>query len=313
MKKLFLFLAMASTTMFVSCGSDDNAGGTPSAASITLTASTTTVEIGAPSTLTVKNNLSPAVDVTSSSTFVITPATGASITAAGVFTATTAGSYSIVAKNGPLTSAALVITVNPAAAPAAGKITFSGTDYDLDNMAFVVHGANGQITVVDWAEEGQPEEWVSVWVGYAYSGDDVQTSQNYYEYFFTLPATVVDGEVTAIAFPGESDATFVQAYAEGNGAELDLALDTLDGASLTFASFAEGATENDPWTSENASSLTSGTTAVVSHSYNGELVGVGTQNLLGSGRGAKVKGAMTFSKQLKSKTITMKQLKKINR
>jgi|GEM_PF-4752260 len=110
MKKLFLFLAMASTTMFVSCGSDDS-DSAPAATAITLTSSAATANVGQAVTLSVKNNLTPAVDVTSTSTFTVTPATGATITGAS-FTATAPGAYKIVAKNGTLTSAEVTVTVS---------------------------------------------------------------------------------------------------------------------------------------------------------------------------------------------------------
>lgn len=141
MKKLFLFLAMASTTLFVSCGSDDSDNTTPAGATaITLTTSVSTVAVNAPVTLTVKNNLTPAVDVTSSSAFTITPATGATISA-GVFTATVAGSYSIVATNGTLTSTPVVVVVT--AAPVATSITL------VASSASVQVGQQVNFTVTD--------------------------------------------------------------------------------------------------------------------------------------------------------------------
>lgn len=141
MKKLFLFLAMASTTMFVSCGSDDS-DNTPTppvvppveATALTITASATTVEVGLPVTLTVKNNLTPAVDVTSSSTFVITPATGATVTA-GVFVATEDGVYTVVAKNGTLTSAIPVVIEATVPVPpfeGEGSVTVNGESFTTD-------------------------------------------------------------------------------------------------------------------------------------------------------------------------------------
>jgi len=103
MKKLFLFLAMASTTMFVSCGSDDS-DSTPAATSITLAASSTTVTLGQTVNLTVTDNLG--ANVTTTSTFF-----NGSTAITAAFTPTAPGTYTLTAKNGTLTSAAITVTV----------------------------------------------------------------------------------------------------------------------------------------------------------------------------------------------------------
>lgn len=150
MKKLFLFLAMASTTMFVSCGSDDNGGAPPTnppvdqPTAITLAASATAVEVNTPVTFTVTNDLN--ANVTSSSTFTVTPATGGTF-AGAVFTATQAGSYSVVAKNGDLTSAAVVITVTaPAAIQPNDSFVVNGTEeFATPSLGFALYGGIQQL------------------------------------------------------------------------------------------------------------------------------------------------------------------------
>lgn len=311
MKKILLFLAVASTTMFVSCSDDDKKsdGGEPAATSIVLAANVATIEVGQSVTLTVTDN--NAKVVTSSSTFL---ANDVEISGA-TFSPTAAGTFAIKAtyknsKDVVLTSNTVTVTVTEPAPPAAGKFTYQGDDYALDNMGFAVHGSESNITVLNFAEEGQPEEWVSLWVGYAYSGDDAQTSLNYYSYYFTLPATVVDGVPTDVPFPGQAEATFLDLTVYINDAVNPTDVGA-DGGSLTFTTFDLGATETDPMVSENSSALTSGGTAVISHSYDGELVSVSTANLLGSAKGAKTISKGAF-KSLSSKKMTMAQLKKLN-
>ncbi|MDD3003861.1 hypothetical protein [Flavobacterium sp.] len=310
MKKLFLFLAVASTTMFVSCSDDDSKkdGGEPAATSIVLAANVTSVEVGQPVVFTVTDN--NAKVVTSTSTILVN---NVEITGA-TFTATEAGTYAIKAthknsKDVVLESNTVTVTVT-APVTTAGKFTYQGVDYALDNMGFAVHGSGGNITVLNFAEEGQPEEYASLWVGYAYSGDDAQTSLNYYSYYFTLPATVVDGTVTEVKFPGEAEATFLDLTVYINDAQNPTDV-SVDGGSLTFTTFDLGETANDPMFSKNSSALTSGGTAVISHSYDGELASVSTANLLGSAKGAKTTSKGAF-KSLSSKKMTMAQLKKLN-
>lgn len=315
MKKILLFLAVASTTMFVSCSDDDSKGGgkvDPDAAtSIVLAANIATIEAGSGESVVLTVTDNNAKVVTSTSTF-----TANDVEISGsTFTSDVAGTFTIKAthKNTNdvvLTSNTVTITVTEPAPPTAGKFTYEGDDYALDNMGFAVHGSGSNITVLNFAEEGQPEEYVSLWVGYAYSGDDAETSLNYYSYYFTLPATVVDGTVTEINFPGEAEATFLDLTVYINDAVNPTDVGA-DGGSLTFTTFDLGETETDPMVSENSSALTSGGTAVISHSYNGELSSVSTANLLGSAKGAKTISKGAF-KSLSSKKMTMAQLKKLN-
>ena len=134
MKKLFLFLAMASTTMFVSCGSDDSDGGTPAATSITLTASSTAIDLGQPVTLTVKDNNGN--DVTSRATIY-----DGTTAITSPYTPTTVGSKSLTAKFGGLTSPAVVVTVSVATIEPNNSFVIDGTEeFETENGAFAFRG-----------------------------------------------------------------------------------------------------------------------------------------------------------------------------
>jgi len=139
MKKLFLFLAMASTTMFVSCGSDDS-DSTPvvppiEAEEITLTASLPAIEVGQSVTFTVTNDL--AENVTATSTF-----TANNVAFTGpTFTPTEAGVFTIVAKNGDLTSLPVAITVTDPVVPSLNSMVYNGTDIDVTKGDMIYWGA----------------------------------------------------------------------------------------------------------------------------------------------------------------------------
>lgn len=313
MKKIFLFLAVASMTAFTSCSSDDdsNGGGTtdPNAATgIVLASNVQNITLGESVTFTVTDNKANIVTTTSKILANNVEISGATFTPDAVGTFTIKATYK---NTNDVTLESNVVTITVVApVVAAGKFTYEGVDYALDNMGFAVHGSGSNITVLNFAEEGQPEEWVSLWVGYAYSGDDAQTSLNYYSYYFTLPATVVDGVATDIPFPGEAEATFLDLSVYINDAVNPTDVGA-DGGSLTFTTFDLGETQTDPKVSENSSALTSGGTAVISHSYDGVLSSVSLSNLLGSGKGAKTISKGAF-KSLSSKKMTMTQLKKLN-
>jgi hypothetical protein len=292
MKKLFLFLAMASTTMFVSCGSDDNSNtSTPpieeQPTAITLTASASTVQVGTAVTFTVKNNLVPVVDVTSSSTF-----TANNVAFNGpTFTPTEAGTFNIVAKNGTLTSTAFVLTVTAPPVEAKGKYTFSGVDYDVNNMFFRVHGSGTSITQLNFADEGAPLDVRTLWVAVMYNGEeaDSATAGHYMEFMFTIPSIDNGDDTFTPQFPGEAPATFFNVYAEEDLTPFDL--EAVTGGSITFDSFVFEQTGSS---SANSSVLGDGTNTLISHNWDGDLtstiVAVGATNLLGN-RSASHKGA----------------------
>jgi plastocyanin len=110
MKKLFYFLALASTVLVTSCSDDDSQSNNPGAASLTVTPSATTVIVGSTVTFTVKDNLGE--NVTQDAVIYID---GEAIEGSSV-EAAEAGTYTVHAKMGDLTSPDITVTVteNPA-------------------------------------------------------------------------------------------------------------------------------------------------------------------------------------------------------
>jgi hypothetical protein len=193
MKKIFLFLAIASTTMFVSCSDDDSAAA--AATSITLTASSTTVTLGQSVNLTVADNLG--ADVTATSTFFNGTA---SITAA--FTPTAPGTYTLTAKNGTLTSAAVVVTVNVAQ----NTIFANGTSYVTNKSIMSYLGStpegNNVFIANTYNEVGDPATYPNdVYVLFTASqeaGSTTLTLPSLRSYAFGLPTAAnvsVDAQV----------------------------------------------------------------------------------------------------------------------
>ena len=311
MKKILLFLAVASTTMFVSCSDDDKKsdGGEPAATSIVLAANVATIEVGQSVTLTVTDN--DANVVTSSSTFL---ANDVEISGA-TFSPTAAGTFAIKAtyKNTDdvvLTSNTVTVTVTePVVVPdPQGKYTYNGTDYTVDNMIFQVNGSSASgVALVNIAAEGETPIVGSLWLGVAYSGilDDIATAPRYYQYQFFIPA-IDNGDGTyAVQFPGEAPAVAMDVYAEDNLVALNT--DAVTGGTATFTTFDLGATAEDIPFSANASSFSDGTTAVVSHIFDGNLEGAFFANLTGG------KSATANFKKVSSQKMTISQLKKASK
>lgn len=376
MKKLFLFLAMASTTMFVSCGSDDSDGGSSGATSITLSSNLTTIGVGQSVTFTVTDNLEN--NVTSTSTFTangvelddntFTPTTEGAytivatngdltsqivitvtgpvvnaitlsaslttievgqsvtftvtdnltndVTSTSTFTAndvaftgptyafTTAGTFNVVAKNGDLTSAAVVVTVT-APVVAAGKYTFGGEDYEVHNMFFRAHSASGTgVTVLNFGTEEAPD-YRSLWMGVSYNGPeaDIATATHYFQYYFTIPV-LYDGTAFTLQFPGDAEAALYDVYADYDQVPFDLS--TVDGAVITFNEFEFDETSAS---SDNAAEFTAGSSTLLTHEFDGdltsEITAVGLTNLLGEER------RTSANKSFPAAMIQMKDIKKV--
>lgn len=189
MKKLFLFLAMASTTMFVSCGSDDS---DPTATKIVLTPSVATVPLGQTVTFTVKDDLG--TDVTSTSTFQVE---GATVTSP--YKPTAPGSFTVTAKSGTFTSAP--VTVNVALAGAAKSIYVNGQNYSLDNSLLAFYGG--------WAEdENATEATHGLFSMLVLNGDGTTQPTNYADVEFVV---ALDAE-GALVFPDATNAEYLDIY-----------------------------------------------------------------------------------------------------
>ena len=128
MKKLFLFLAVASTTIFTSCSTDDANNG-PTATSIVLTADVTEVIIGETVTFTVTNNLNAVVTSTTNFT-----ANDAAISGA-VWTPTTPGTFQVKAMNGQLVSNVITVIVSDLAV-ANNSFVIDNVNYETPNALF---------------------------------------------------------------------------------------------------------------------------------------------------------------------------------
>lgn len=150
MKKIFLFLAVASTAVFTSCSSDDNSdngGGAVAATSIVLASNVTAIEVGQSATFVVTDNLNNVV--TGNSTFTANDVALTSPT----FTATTAGTFTVKAtyknsKNVVLTSNPVTITVT-APAVASNSIVVGGVNYptNSDSMLYYLGTTSNDINV----------------------------------------------------------------------------------------------------------------------------------------------------------------------
>ena len=319
MKKIFLFLAVASTTMFVSCSDDDSKGGgktDPDAAtSIVLAANIATIEAGSGEAviLTVTDNKTNVV--TSDATFFANDVeiSGSTFTSdvEGTFTlkATYKNSNDVV-----LTSNTVTVTVTPAVVvpEAQGKYTFNGTDYAIDNMIFQLDGNStdgASIYNVTLTEGGEPVP-CTLWMGVAYNGvlADLATSSHYYQYTFYLPV-VVDGEgtPTALNYPGDVAAVVDGIYAEEDLTPFDLGAVT--GGTATFTSFVR--TEGAATVTENASSFTDGTNVVISHDFDGALDGTGTGIFYGDLANKSAKGVYKTIPTQKLNKATVKFSKKV--
>jgi len=316
MKKLFLFLAMASTTMFVSCGSDDsdNNGPTePVATSITLSASLTTIEVGQSVTLTVTDNLTN--NVTGASTFT---ANGVAL-AGPTFTGATAGTFSIVAKNGDLTSAAVVITVTAAPIEADNSFVIDNVNYETPDALFQYLGiaevSEGSY-VIGWAFNPFKEVMVGenptypndMYVYALYpitpSGTDPETGEPTFTIqdpttgSFTYDPDFAASSVFDVQFFADSETAYLPTVAAERAALISAV--TLDIPTLDLVSEVTNVDATYTIT------LTDGT--VVEGDYSGETGVYG----LPQARGTKSKKLSTFSAQDQKvfKTFARNNLKK---
>jgi hypothetical protein len=294
MKKVFLFLAIASTSIFVSCDDDETTPPAPVATAIVLTSDVATIDLGASVTLTVMNDL--AANVTSTSSFFANDIAISSST----FTPTVAGTYVLHATNGTLVSNDLTVTVTE---PAPGKFTYNGTDYELNNMFFLVHGEGTNVLLVNFAPEGQPEDLRTVWSATTYDGAeaDIETADNYYVYYFSIPV-LVDGTNYTVQLPGEAPATALDVYSEINLTEVDL--DGVTEGTVNFTTFELSTTVAS--TSDNESSFGNGTTTLISHEFNGDL----TTTIPAASIGNLLGGKGINTRKLPSTMMKMNTIKK---
>lgn len=158
MKKILCFLAVASTMLMASCGSDDststttppvgggddngNGGNNPGVTAIVLTVDAASKPAGQTFTFTVKNNLG--ATVTSSSTYTVD---GVAIIG-NTFSTEVAGTYEVEATNNGLVSNKLNITVTaiPTATDASDSFIVNGVNYETPFLDFAYRGIFSETT-----------------------------------------------------------------------------------------------------------------------------------------------------------------------
>lgn len=303
MKKLFLFLAMASTTMFVSCGSDDS-DSTPvvppveGATAITVTASATAVEVGMPVTFTVKNNLTPAVDVTSSSTF----------TANGVafngptFTPTAAnvGTVTIVAKNGTLPTASVVITVTAAPVVANNSVVVANVPFTT-NLSILYY-------------LGTTADNINVFVANSYNqvgtGETATYPNDVYMYFTSAQISETTLDIPAVGvYDFGTDAEAMKTIDANIIVADDEILETgvATNATLNISAFTASQAASN-WTYTYTATLANG--SVVNGHYSGDW-GFVNQSTARSGRGNSKVVTKVSNAQIKAnlKAVMAKKVK----
>lgn len=191
-----------------------------------------------------------------------------------------------------------------------GVLTYDGQEISLDNMYFLINGANEQVQLVNVGTEEAPEI-VSYWVGVAHDTDDVQTAPNYYQFSFYLP-TEETTEGYSLLYPNEvatEDIMLDGVYAEVNGQQVDLT--AVDAGSVVFNTFVYG----QDVTSETSNESSFGTqeAAVISHTYDAEFEGIGLQSLLDSSSVSSASSSRNFRSIAKGATIySVEQMKNMS-
>lgn len=233
MKKIFLFLAVASTAVFTSCSSDDNSdgGGAVAATGITLAAvGATSIEAGESVTFTVTDNLTPANVVTGASTLT---ANDVAITGA-TFTSTAAGTFKVKAtyknsKNVVLTSneVTIVVTQTPTAS---NSIIVGSTTYDTASasMLYYLGTTAGSINVF----VANPYKEVG-------TGEDATYPNDVYVYFTSaqVDTQYIDWPVTGAYGYAADTAAGMKAFDANiilNGAEV-LPVETTSNVSMNLS------------------------------------------------------------------------------
>ena len=237
MKKIFLFLAVASTAVFTSCSSDDNSdgGGAVAATTIVLASNVTAIEVGQSATFTVTDNLNNIV--TGSSTLM---ANDVALTSA-TFTPTTAGTFEVKAtyknsKNVILTSnpITIVVTAVPTGAEA-NSILVNGTNHAINTSVLIFWGG------YDSVNPENPTTATHGLFSYVMTDDttgeviyDPTTANNYLDAEMIVPLNA-EGQVD---FPTPANASYLDFYEViVNGAEV---VATSQGAgTMTFATLPE--------------------------------------------------------------------------
>lgn len=190
MKKLFLFLAVASLTAFTSCSSDDDSSGPaidPNAATgVILSSNVETVQVGETFTFVLTDNKNNIVTTSADTKFYANDVVLTSPT----FTPEAAGSFTIRATyknvNGlELGSNEIVVVVTPAPLPSAYAMKYNGTDVAVTSGDMIYWGA--------YYTDDTQTDIVEIFALATHDGDlSAANPDNYAFVDFTMP--VVDNQ-----------------------------------------------------------------------------------------------------------------------
>lgn len=232
MKKIFLFLAVASASMFVSCSDDDSNGPAvdPNAAtSIVLAANVNAIEVGESVILTVTDN--NAQVVTSNSAILVNDVAISGST----FTPDVAGTFTVKAtytntNNVVLTSNSLTITVAEPVNIEPNSIFVNDTNYAVNTSVLVFFGGYA----------ADPDATVATHGLWSYIMTDDTTgnvisnpasANNYIDVEMIVP--IVDGSAP---FPTPANASFLDIY-EIHVAGEEVVLTSQEGGSMVLSEF----------------------------------------------------------------------------
>lgn len=239
MKKLFCFLAVASTALFTSCSDDDSGDNNTNpnppvteVTAITVSSNHSSIELGNAVTFTTKdqagNTLTQGVTYTVADAAISNP-----------WTPTTAGTFTVVAKYAELTAQVNVtVTEEVVIEPTPNSIQYNGEESVVTKTAFVLWGG------IDPENPDSEEVTHAYWSLINIDGNDIAaalsdptTVSTYMDVeFFTaltaegqivLPSTdnIVFGDIYALIFNGEQvefetstdgSLNFAAPFAEGN-------------------------------------------------------------------------------------------------
>lgn len=184
-----------------------------------------------------------------------------------------------------------------------GSFKYNGEEYKVENLRFLLHGANNAPAVLNYGTAAEPDVR-SKWIGVLYSGEDASAARNVMEFTFTIPAektTNASGQtVYRIKFPNEVDAIASAVYAEHKGE--GLVLTGLNTGGVTFNTFVY---EENESVTDNTSVWGAGQTELLSHTFSGEFVGIAIANLNQSAKGVNASYKMLDT----TSTISVQDLK----
>ncbi len=292
MKKIFLFLAVASTTMFVSCSKDDDSkANDPNAATaIVLAANVTTITLGESVTFTVTDNNAKLVTATSKISANNVEITGATFTpdAVGTFvmTATHKNTNGVVISSNEVT-----VTVNAVVVgPTANSILINGTNHPINTSVLIFWGGY---------DANNPENPTTATHGiFSYVMTDDTTGEVIYD--TTTANNYLDAEMIValnaqgqVSMPTPTNATYLDFYEViVNGAEV---VATSQGTG-TMTMGALPSAINMPHTFTMATTYNNG--SVLAANFNGNWLGFldGTAQKPAVAKGAKSLSTKVFTK-----------------